>query len=157
MGRPSSSLFKTKTCVGRCLARYSGGKVHKRVNEKKGASIKRLKEKTLGCFGFFLLYTLDCMPGLLAGRQSSALLTRLSDNAHPSSVSSFISFFLSTSTLSIQQTFITDTLESLCCFSLLTQKGRSLGSTIKITANKFQGYKETPVFSEMLNSATSQG
>jgi hypothetical protein len=29
------------------------------------------------------------------------------------------------------------------------------GSTVQITANKFQGYKETPVFSDMLNTPPS--
>ncbi len=54
-----------------------------------------MKEKTLRCFEFFLLYTLDCMPGLFASRWSSAWLTDLSHNALPSSVSSCLSFFLS--------------------------------------------------------------
>jgi hypothetical protein len=71
MGRPSSSLFKTKIYTRKCSTRYLGD-VQQRVNEKKKASIKILKEKTLGCFEFFLLYTLDCVPGLLVGRQSSA-------------------------------------------------------------------------------------
>jgi hypothetical protein len=62
--------------------------------KKTRASIKRLKEKTLGCFQFFLLYTLDYMPVLLAGCRSSAWPTDLFDNALPSSVSSCLSFFL---------------------------------------------------------------
>ncbi len=103
-------------------------------------------EKTLGCFEFFFLHTLACVPGLLADRRSSTFLTDLSVNAHPSFVSSCLSFFLSPSTLSIHQTF-----NSLCCFCFYPKRVVA-GSTIKTTANKFQGYKETPVFIEMLNT-----
>ncbi len=42
---------------------------------EKRTNIKRLKEKTLSCFVFFLFYTLDYMLGLLVGRWSSACLT----------------------------------------------------------------------------------
>jgi hypothetical protein len=60
-------LFKTKICTGGCSTRYLGDEVQQRVNKKKRASIKRLKEKTLRCLEFFLLYTLDYVPGFLAG------------------------------------------------------------------------------------------
>ncbi len=113
MGRPSSSLFKTKIYTRKCSTRYLGD-VQQRVNEKKKASIKILKEKTLGCFEFFLLYTLDCVPGLLVGRQSSAWMTNLFYIALPSYVSSCLSFFMSPSTLSIQQTSIPS-----CCVSTM--------------------------------------
>jgi hypothetical protein len=61
-------FLKQKICIGRCLASYLGDEVQKSVNEKKRASIKRLKEKTLKCFEFFFLYTLNSMPSLLANR-----------------------------------------------------------------------------------------
>jgi hypothetical protein len=61
------------TKFGFVMGRYSSypfllvTQVQQRIIIIKRASIKRLKEKTLGCFEFFLLYTLDYVPGLLAG------------------------------------------------------------------------------------------
>jgi hypothetical protein len=54
------------------------------------------------------------VPGLLVGRQSSAWMTNLFYIALPSYVSSCLSFFMSPSTLSIQQTSIPS-----CCVSTM--------------------------------------
>ncbi len=121
--QPSSFLFKIKICSRRCSTRYLKNEVQQRINGKKRTSIKRLKENTLGCFEFFLLHTLDCMPCLLDVYQLPAWLIDLFNNTLPSFVSSCLSFFLSPSTSSIQQTSITYTLNFSNKFFLCMSRG----------------------------------
>jgi hypothetical protein len=111
-----------------------------------------LKKKTLRCFDFFLLYTLDYVPGLLVGHWSSALLTGLSDNGHPSSVSSSFPFSWALNLVHSTNLHYLHTQVTLLFLSNYSKRVVVVGSTVKITANKFHGYKETPVFSEIQNT-----
>ncbi len=122
---------------------------------------------------FSFTHLITCLACLLAIDREPYWPASLTTLIHLLCLHPFL--FLEPSTLSIQQTSITYILKSLCCFSLITQKGWWLGPLLKlpptsstvtkrplssarckiphqITANKFQGYKETPVFSEMQNT-----